>query len=78
MTPDQVGNIFAILQFGLLIKLFFVVLTLFYFIFSLVVYRQITLMTQILDSKMSPLVKVVALGQVIASGILFFLALVLA
>jgi len=65
---DQVGNILAFFQFGILVKLFMSVLGLFYFVFALVVYRQISLMTQILDSKISPLVKTVALGQIIASG----------
>lgn len=78
MSPDQVGNIFAFFQFGLLVKLFFSVLGLFYFVFTLVVYRQISLMTQVLDSKISPLVKMVALVQIVAAGILFFLAVVVA
>lgn len=75
------NNPLAIMEFfqmGLLIKLFFIVLTLFYFVFSVIVYRQIVLMTQVLDSKISPLVKVVALIQIVVAGVLFFLAVVAA
>jgi hypothetical protein len=67
-----------LLQFGLIVKLFFVVLTLFYVVFLLVVYRQISLMTQVLDSHLSPLIRVVALGQIVAAVFLLVLALILA
>lgn len=65
-------------QFGLLIKLFFLVLTFFYFVFAVVVWRQIVLMTQVLDSKISPLVKTIAVVQIFAVAFLFFLSLFLA
>ncbi len=65
-------------QFGLLLKLFFAVLTFFYFVFAVVVWRQIVLMTQVLDSKISPLVKTIAVAQIFAVAFLFFLALFLA
>ena len=45
------------LQLGLFVKLFFIVLTLFYVVFCLVIYRQIYLMTKILDSKISKIIK---------------------
>ncbi len=50
---------------------------LFYVIFALVIYRQITLMTQVLDSKISPKVKTLAVVQIGMAGILFLLAVVL-
>lgn len=78
MTLDQAANIINIFQFGLLVKLFLSTLVLFYLVLTVVIYRQIVLMTQILDSRISPTVKAVALGQIISAGILFFLALVLA
>lgn len=65
-------------QLAAIAKLFLLVLALFYFIFNVVVYRQITLMTQVLDSKISPAVKLVAVGQIIASGVLFVLVAILA
>ncbi|MCL4397953.1 hypothetical protein M1403_02910 [Patescibacteria group bacterium] len=66
-----------LLQFSIFIKLFFAVLMLLYFVFTVVVYRQIVLMTQVLNSKISPLFKMIALGQVVAVGILFFLGILL-
>jgi len=69
---------FNILQVGLLIKLFFVALAALYLIFSAVVYRQITLMTEVLESKISPTIGLIALGQVVAAGLLMLLSLVLA
>lgn len=74
MMPDQ---LLGFLQIGLFVKLFFSVLMLFYFVFAAVIYRQIVLMTQILDSKISPLVKTLAMGQILAVAILFFLGVIL-
>jgi hypothetical protein len=71
-------DMFALLQFGLLIKLFFLVLCFFYFVFAVVVYRQVSLMTQTLDSQISPLIKLVAVGQIAGTAMLFFLAVILA
>ncbi len=71
-------EILNFLQFGLFVKLFFSVLMLFYFVFSVVVYRQITLMTQVLDSKISPLVKMIALAQIAAVAFLFFVGVIIA
>lgn len=58
-------------------KLFLMVLVLFYFIFSIVVYRQITLMTQTLNSNIAPIVKVLALLQILAVAGLFFLVVLI-
>lgn len=66
-----------LLQFGFIIKLFWSVLLFFYFIFAVVVYRQITLMTQILNSNISPVVRTVAATQILAVAFLFFIGLVL-
>ena len=66
------------LQLGLFVKLFFIVLTLFYVIFCLVIYRQIYLMTKVLDSKISPLVQMIALIQIVGAVLIFLLGLVLA
>lgn len=73
MTPDQIGNIFSFFQIGLLVKLFFLVLGFFYFVFTAVIYRQIDLMTQVLDSKISPVIKSVALIQIFSAAFLFLL-----
>lgn len=66
------------LQFGLFVKLFALVLVFFYFVFAAIVYRQIVLMTQILDSKISPMIRAFAVAHVVAVGILFFVGLFLA
>ncbi len=70
-------EILNLLQFGLIVKLFFSVLALFYFIFAVIVYRQIVLMTQVLDSHLSPVLKTVALVQIAGVGLLFFIGVVL-
>lgn len=70
-------DILGFLQFGLIVKLFFSVLLLFYFTFAVVVYRQITLMTQVLNSNISPVVRMVAAAQILAVAFLFFIGLVL-
>lgn len=59
-------------------KLFLMVLAVLYFIFAVVVYRQITLMTQTLNSNIAPIVKVLALLQIAAVAVLFFLIAILA
>lgn len=74
----DINLLFNLLQPTLLVKLFLLVLAFFYFIFTLVVSRQITLMTQILNSSLAPVVKIVALLQILAAAILFFLVAVLA
>ena len=70
-------DIFSIFQFGFLVKMLFSVMGFFYVIFALVIYRQITLMTQVLDSKISPKVKTLAIVQIGMAGVLFLLAVVL-
>ncbi len=66
------------LPFTGILKLFILTLLVFYFIFTLVVYRQITLMTKILDSEVSPFVKLLAIIQIIVVGGLFLMAVVIA
>lgn len=70
--------IFPFFQFGLFVKLFALILILFYFIFVVVCYRQIMLMNQVLNSKIAPIIKTLALFQTIAVAVLFFLAVFLA
>lgn len=75
MPFDQILGIF---QFGILIKIFFVVLGVFYLVLTGVIYRQVQLMNQILVTNMSTVLATVALVQVVGGGILFLLALLLA
>lgn len=77
MSLDQIASIGNIFQFRLLFKLFILVVVLFYFVLSAVIYRQISLMTQILETKISPIIKAIAILQIIAVGFLFFLGVAL-
>lgn len=78
MTLNQVVNIINIFQIGLLIKLFIAVAAIFYLALTVIIYRQIVLMTQILNTEISPLVKTIAMVQIVAAGVLVLLAVVLA
>lgn len=78
MSLDQILAITNFFQFGMLFKLFLLVVVLFYFVLTIIIYRQISLMTQILESKISPLIKGIAVLQIIAVGFLFLLAIALA
>ena len=73
MTADQLTNILNFFQLGMFVKLFVLILGLFYFVFTAVVYGQIDLMNQILKSQIAPLVKTIALVQIFLAGVLFFL-----
>lgn len=60
-----------------LVKLLLLVISLFYFVFSLVVYQQISLMSQVIETTASWLVKLLGLGFVLAGVGLFVLILLL-
>ena len=75
MDLNQIANIF---QFHLLFKLVLLVVILFYFVLTAVIYRQVTSLTQTLDSTISPLIRKVAVIQIIVVAGLFLLAVVLA
>lgn len=64
-------------SFELAEKLFLGSLLFFYVIFSLVVFKQIKIMTQNLSTNVSPFVVFVALLQLAASGSLFLMTLML-
>lgn len=68
----------ALFNLGLLAKLFLMVLAVLYFVFAIVVSRQITLMTQTLNSNIAPFVKFLAIAQIAAVAGLFFLVTILA
>ncbi|MEK7127617.1 MAG: DUF5657 family protein [Patescibacteria group bacterium] len=77
INPDLIAQIVAGFSFLAFFKLFSLVLIFFYFIFTLVVYRQVTLMNQILETSFTPLVKLTALVQIVAVVVLFFLVFLL-
>jgi hypothetical protein len=55
------------------IKLFALVLVFFYFIFTLIILRQVALMNQVVETSFSPVVRAATWLQAIAVGLLFFL-----
>ncbi|KKU90502.1 MAG: hypothetical protein UY21_C0022G0003 [Microgenomates group bacterium GW2011_GWA1_48_10] len=74
---EQTLTLFSFFQAQLLIKLFLIVLAIFYFIFTLVVYRQVSLLTQTLNSSISPLIRTAALLQILAVAGLLVLVFLL-
>ncbi len=77
MTPDQLAIILNTFQPSVFIKLFALILFFFYFVFSAVVFQKINVMTQVLDTNISPIIKILALIQIFATIGLFFLAVML-
>lgn len=72
-TFDPIG----FFNIWLFIKLFALVLFLFYFILSLVIARQVDLMNQVLGTNIAPGIRLVVIIHAVAVGFLFFLALIL-
>lgn len=74
---EVVTTIPYLLQIEFLAKVFIIVLVFFYFIFTLISYRQISLMAQSLNSSIAAVIRLVALLQIFAVVFLFFLSFVL-
>ncbi len=74
MNLDTIANLF---QFQLLFKAIVLVGGLFYVVLLVIIYRQADLMTQILNSSVSPVIKLVAIIQIILAAGLFLLAIFL-
>ncbi len=77
MLIDQVLKIVDFFQISVLAKLIILVGGMFFFVLGVIIYRQIILMTQSLDSSISPEIKGVALVQIFVLAFLFFLAVFL-
>ena len=77
MTLDQLTNTMNIFQIGPLVKVFLLVLGFFYFIFTIVVYRQISLMSQTVQTSVSGVVKLIALVQILLVLGLLLLTIIL-
>lgn len=78
MPLDQITNIFSFFQIKILAKLLILVIGFFLIVFTIIVYRKISLMSQTLDSSVSPKIRKFALAQIIVLTVLFFLALIFA
>lgn len=77
MSLDLINQLATALTFGLIVKLFLLVAVFFFFVFTIVVYREIRLMTQILDSSISPIIKGAAIVLILAVAFAFFLTVFL-
>lgn len=74
---DVVFNFISNFQLIYLVRLLLLVIGLFYFVFTLVVYQQISLMTQVIETTASWLVKLLGLLFILAAVLLFGLVIVL-
>lgn len=67
---DTVFSFVMNFQIIYLVKLFLFVLALFYFVYGLVVYRQVSLMSSVIETSMTPLAKFLTVIQILlATGI---------
>jgi|GEM_PF-2915054 len=78
MTIDQIMGLSNFFQMSFIIKLFLLVLSLFYFIFSIVVYRQVSLMSQTVNTPLTSTTRLLAIIQIFAVLGLLLLTVVLA
>lgn len=74
---DVIFNFISNFQLIYLVRLLLLVIGLFYFVFTLVVYQQISLMTQVIETTASWLVKLLGLLFILAAVLLFGLVIVL-
>ena len=70
-------DIINFFQLHLIVKIFLIVLAVFYLVFTVVVHRQISLMTQVLDSRISPSVKSIAVVQIGVAAVILLLTIVI-
>ncbi len=76
MSVEEIINlVLTLFQVAVLFKIFILVLVFFYFIFALVVYRESSLMSQTLNSSVSPFIRLIAILHILVVVFLFFLAL---
>ncbi len=74
---DLIFNFINNFQLIFLVKLLLLVIALFYFVFTLVVYQQINLMSQIIETTATWLVRLLGLIQIAAAIALFGLVILL-
>ncbi len=77
MSPEQLLVALVSLWPWGIVKLFTLVLLLFYIVFSSIAFRQIDLMSRMVEAQVTPVLKLVGLINLAASAGLFFLALIL-
>lgn len=77
MSIEQIFTSLSTLNPDFFIKIFMLVLVGFYFIFTFVVYRQISLMSQTVKTILSPLLKFITVLLMISVGFLFLMTLVI-
>lgn len=77
MNFEQIINAILNIQIWGLFKLFIVVGVFIYVLFSLVIVRQVDLMTEVLRGTLTPGLKIVALAHLIFSLLVLILAIII-
>lgn len=77
MTPEQFLFVLVSWWPWIFIKLFILILLLFYIIFAAICLRQIDLMNQVVEAQISPSLKLIGFLHLGAAVFIFFLAIFL-
>lgn len=77
MNPEQILLSLVTISPWLIVKIFILVLLLLYLVFATIVWRQVSLMNQMVEAQISPLLATVALLHVAAAVFLFLFALII-
>ncbi|MEK7581662.1 MAG: DUF5657 family protein [Patescibacteria group bacterium] len=72
-VPDVTDKLLDNFDPGVLLKLFLVLFVIFYAVFSLILYRQIQIMTKRLPTQLSPLLRFIAIVNIGVSLAVLFL-----
>lgn len=77
MSPEQVLLSIASIPPWVFVKIFLLVLLLFYILFAAIILRQITLMNRVVEAQISPVLRLIALFHLGAAIFTLILALFL-
>lgn len=77
MSPEQVLSSIVALPPLFFVKIFLLVLLVFYIVFAAVCYRQVDLMNRVVEAQISPILRMIALVHLGLSIFTFFLALLI-
>ncbi len=76
MNPDLVTFLISFFPWGV-VKLAILILIAMYIIFAAIIVRQEQLMAKVVEIPFSPILRIIAISHLIASFVVFFLALTL-
>lgn len=74
---DSIFNAINNFQLIYLVKALLLVIAVFYFVFTLVVFQQISLMSQVIETTASWVVRTLGVGFIVAAVVLFVLVILL-